>query len=250
MPAPGRGPSYPAVRNLSPAEHEALVRRLFARVPRGYDFLNHLLSLRRDIAWRRAMVRTMALRGAPRVLDVAAGTGDVGVEVCRACPGAAVTAVDFVPEMLLPSRPKSARAGIAGRIRPALGDALHLPFPDASFDAATVAFGVRNMPDRVAALREMGRTLGPGGGLYVLEMVPPENALYRLYLTRLLPGLARRFTPDPAAYHYLADSILAFPRPDDFLSEMAAAGLAGLQKRRFTFGITYLFWGTKAGVRS
>jgi demethylmenaquinone methyltransferase/2-methoxy-6-polyprenyl-1,4-benzoquinol methylase len=246
MPAPDRGPFYPAVRDLSPAEHRALVRRLFARVPRGYDFLNHLLSLRRDIAWRRALVRSLALRGAPRVLDVAAGTGDVGVEVCRTCPGAAVTAVDLVPEMLLPSRAKFRRAGASARVRLVLADALQLPFPNASFDAAALAFGVRNMPDRVGALREMGRTLRPGAGLYVLEMVPPENALYRLYLTRLLPALARRFTPDPAAYHYLADSILSFPRPDDFLAEMAAAGLAGTQKRRLTFGITYLFWGFKA----
>jgi len=94
-------------------------------------------------------------------------------------------------------------------------------------------------------MREIGRTLKPGGGLFVLEMVPPENALYRFYLTRLLPALARRFTPDPAAYRYLADSILSFPNPDDFLAEMAAAGFTGLNKRRLTFGITYLFWGIK-----
>lgn len=250
MPEPDRPPSYPAIRGISPDDHEALVRRLFTRVPRGYDFLNHLLSLRRDIAWRRAMVRTMGLAGTPRVLDVAAGTGDVGVEVCRACPGAVVTAVDFVPEMLLPSRPKFARAGISGRTRLALGDAMRLPFPGGVFDAATVAFGVRNMPDRVSALREMGRTLKPGGGLFVLEMVPPENALYRLYLTRILPSLARRFTADPAAYRYLADSILSFPKPDAFLAEMAEAGFTGCRQRRFTFGITYLFWGTKTGVQS
>jgi len=246
MPEEEPRPAYPAIRDLSAGEHEALVRRLFSRVPRGYDFLNHLLSLRRDIAWRRAMVAAMAPAGTPHVLDVAAGTGDVGVEVCRKCPGAAVTAVDFVPEMLLPSRAKFRRAGIAGRTHLALGDAMRLPFPDGAFDAVTVAFGVRNMPDRASILREMGRTLKTGAGLFVLEMVPPENPLYRVYLTRLLPALARRFTPDPAAYHYLADSILSFPKPDDFLAEMAAAGFTGLQKSRFTFGITYLFWGRKA----
>ena len=241
----GSPPAYPAIRGLTAGEHEALVRRLFSRVPRGYDFLNHLLSLRRDIVWRRTMVRTMDLRAEPRVLDIAAGTGDVAVEICRRCPSASVTAVDFVPEMLLPSRPKFRRAGIAGRVQLTLGDAMRLPFPDGCFDAATAAFGVRNMPDRTAALREMGRILKPGGGLFVLEMVPPENALYRYYLTRILPALARRFTPDPAAYHYLADSILSFPKPDAFLAEMAEAGFTGLRKRRFTFGITYLFWGTK-----
>jgi len=245
VPSENRRPAYPAVRDLAPGEHEELVRRLFARVPRGYDFLNRLLSLRRDVAWRRAMVKAMGLAGTPRVLDAAAGTGDVGVEVCLACPGATVAAVDFVPEMLLPSRAKFRKAGIAERARPLLGDAMRLPFPPGTFDAATVAFGIRNMPDRAAAMREIGRTLKPGAGLFVLEMVPPENALYRFYLTRLLPLLARRFTPDPAAYRYLADSILMFPQPDAFLAEMVAAGFSGPRKRRLTFGITYLFWGHK-----
>jgi len=222
-----------------------MVRGLFSRVPTGYDFLNRLLSLRRDVAWRKALVRGIARGGTRRLLDIAAGTGDVPVLACRRLPALEVTAVDFVPEMMTKARSKLVRAGLDGRVRLVLADASRLPLPDGLFDAASIAFGIRNMPGRVETMREIGRALRPGGSLFVLEMVPPNNPLYRWYLTVLLPVVAARFTQDPPAYRYLADSILAFPEPEAFQKEMGEAGFENLSRKSLTFGITYLFSGSK-----
>ena len=232
---------------MSKKEHVDVVQSVFSRVPSGYDFLNRLMSLRRDLAWRRALVQKIRLCGAAHLLDIATGTGDVAVMACRAIPGLRVTGVDFVPEMVALALPKLVRAGVAGRVRLTLADAARLPFPPESFDAASIAFGIRNMPRRIEIMREIRRALKPGGSLFVLEMAPPPpgNPLYRWYLTRILPGMARRFTSDPPAYRYLADSILSFPKPDAFLAEMRAAGFEDVSKKSMTLGITVLFSGVK-----
>jgi len=235
----------PPVPRLTPEEHAGLVREVFSRVPSGYDFLNRLLSLRRDVAWRRALVRGIGRSGAAHLLDIATGTGDVPVMACRRIPLLRVTGVDLVPEMLLGAGPKLTQADLMPRVRLALADACRLPFPSGSFDAASIAFGIRNMPLRMEAMREIRRVLRSGGAFFVLEMVPPNHSLYRWYLTTLLPAIARRFTKDPPAYRYLADSILAFPKPGDFMNEMGEAGFENLSNQSLTFGITYLFSGVK-----
>ena len=237
--------SYPPIADLSPKEHIEVVRSVFSRVPSGYDFLNRLMSLRRDVAWRWALVRNIRACGASHLLDIATGTGDVAVMACRAIPGLRVTGVDFVPEMVALARPKLARAGVGGRVRLSLADASRLPFPRETFDTASIAFGIRNMPRRIEIMREIRRVLKHGGSLIVLEMAPPNNPLYRWYLTRILPAMARRFTSDPPAYRYLADSILSFPKPDAFLDEMRAAGFEDLSRKSMTFGITVLFSGVR-----
>jgi demethylmenaquinone methyltransferase/2-methoxy-6-polyprenyl-1,4-benzoquinol methylase len=237
--------AYPPVPRLPRDEHVGLVREVFSRVPSGYDFLNRLLSLRRDVAWRKALVRGIERSGAAHLLDIATGTGDVPVLACRRIPVLRVTGVDFVPEMISGAGHKLVRAGLCDRVRLALADASRLPFPNGFFDAASIAFGIRNMPRRVEVMQEILRVLQPGGALFILEMVPPNNALYRWYLTTLLPAVARRFTKDPPAYPYLADSIVCFPEPDAFLKEMGQAGFQTLAKKSLTFGITYLFSGVK-----
>ena len=154
--------------------------------------------------------------------------------------------------MLAVGRQKIAGRGLSDRIRLLQADAMTLPFPDGSFDAVGIAFGIRNMPDRLRALREMRRVLVPGGRMFVLEMNFPRNRFWQgffdLYLNRLLPGVARLFSGNPAAYHYLADSILHFPAPQAFLRLMEEAGFRNVERYSLTFGITCLYIGSKEGI--
>ena len=164
---------YPPVTGIGRDEHVGMVREIFTTVPGRYDFLNRVLSLRRDVAWRRFAVRKMRFFDTFHLLDVATGTADLAIEAARMHPAIRVTGIDFISEMLAPGRKKVALRGLAGRIRLLQADALGLPFPDGSFDAVGIAFGIRNIPDRLAALREMRRVLVPGGRVYVLEMNAP-----------------------------------------------------------------------------
>ena len=246
-----RDKSYPSVTGIGRDEHVGMVREIFATIPRRYDFLNHLLSLRRDVAWRRFAVRKMHFFDTFHLLDVATGTADLAIEAARRRPDIRVTGIDFVREMLTPGRQKIAAQGLADRIRLLPADAMALPFPDGSFDAVGIAFGIRNMPDRIRALREMRRVLVPGGGIFILEMNFPRNrfaqGFFDLYLKHLLPGVARLFSGHPAAYRYLADSILHFPEPRAFLALMEEAGFGKVKRHSLTFGITSLYVGTTAG---
>jgi demethylmenaquinone methyltransferase/2-methoxy-6-polyprenyl-1,4-benzoquinol methylase len=239
--------TYPSVTGIGRDEHVGMVREIFASVPGRYDFLNRLLSLRRDVAWRRFAVRKMRFFNTFRLLDVATGTADLAIEAARRHSAVCVTGVDFVREMLIPGRQKIAGRGLADRIRLLQADAMALPFPDGSFDAVGIAFGIRNMPDRLRALREMRRVLVPGGRIYVLEMNFPLNRFARrffdFYLKHLLPGVARLFSGNPAAYRYLADSILHFPTPQAFLGLMGEAGFRDRERHSLTFGITCLYVG-------
>ena len=241
---------YPPVTGIGRDEHIGMVREIFASIPRRYDFLNHLLSLRRDVAWRRFAVRKMHFFSTFRLLDVATGTADLAIEAARRYPNIEVIGVDFVREMLAAGRHKIAVRGLADRIRLLQADAMTLPFPDGSFDAVGIAFGIRNMPDRLRALREMRRVLVPGGRIFVLEMNFPRNRFaqrfFDLYLKSLLPGVARLFSGNPAAYRYLADSILHFPAPQAFLGLMEEAGFRGRERHSLTFGITCLYVGSKS----
>ncbi|MHB8056248.1 MAG: class I SAM-dependent methyltransferase, partial [Candidatus Aminicenantales bacterium] len=159
--------------------------------------------------------------------------------------------IDFVREMLAPGRKKIATRGLADRIELLQADAMTLPFPDESFDAVGVAFGIRNMPDRLRVLQEMRRVLVPGGGVFVLEMNAPQNRLWRgfflPYLNRILPVIARRFSRNPAAYLYLVDSITHFPAPQAFLALMEKAGFVKVKRHSLTLGITCLYVGTNEG---
>jgi demethylmenaquinone methyltransferase/2-methoxy-6-polyprenyl-1,4-benzoquinol methylase len=254
-PMPQKDPNrktYPPVAGIGRDEHVGMVREIFATITGRYDFLNRLLSLRRDVAWRRFAVRKMRFFETFRLLDVATGTADLAIEAVRRHPGIRVTGVDFVREMLGAGRQKIAARGLTDRIRLLQADAMTLPFPDGSFDAVGIAFGIRNMPDRLRALREMRRVLVPGGRIFVLEMNFPRNSLWQgffdLYLNRLLPGLARLFSGNPAAYRYLAESILHFPAPQAFLEMMEEAGFRNPERHSLTFGITCLYIASKKGM--
>ncbi len=232
---------------LSPAGHAGVVYDIFTTVHDRYDFLNHLLSLRRDIGWRRAAIAAMRFERTLRMLDVATGTADLAIAAARAYPGVRVTGVDFAAPMLAVGRRKVREARLAGRIELLEGDALDLPFADATFDVTAVAFGMRNIPDRKRALQEMARVTVPGGQVMVLEMTfDPAAAfrpLYGAYLAHVLPRLARLFTRNPATYWYLGDSIRHFPLPAAFSDLMREAGLTDISAHRLTFGTACLHVG-------
>jgi demethylmenaquinone methyltransferase / 2-methoxy-6-polyprenyl-1,4-benzoquinol methylase len=225
------------------------VRRIFSSITDRYDFLNHFLSAGRDIAWRRFMVRRLRFFRTRRLLDLATGTGDVALEAARCHPLINVVGLDFAGPMLEAARPKVAVQGLANRVRLLQGDALQAPFPDESFDAVTVAFGIRNMPDRARVLQEIRRVLVSGGSLHILEFTTPQGIIFRsiyfFYLNRVLPRLARWFTKNEEAYQYLAESIMKFPYPDDFVCEIRDGSFLEVRKFSLTGGITYLYEGRK-----
>jgi demethylmenaquinone methyltransferase/2-methoxy-6-polyprenyl-1,4-benzoquinol methylase len=236
---------------LSATGHTGVVRDIFTTVHDRYDFLNHLLSVRRDVGWRRAAIAAMRFGRTHRMLDVATGTADLAIGVARANPTVAVDGVDFAAPMLALGRRKVRAAGLDDRITLQEADAMRLPFPDASFDVSAVAFGMRNMPDKMRALREMARVTVPGGQVMVLEMTFDPAGLFRplygLYLSTILPRLARLFARNPATYWYLGDSIRHFPRPAAFAAMMREAGLAHVTWHRLTFGTACLHVGRPAG---
>jgi len=178
---------YPSVRDATEAERIGMVKDIFRTIIRRYDFLNHVLSLGRDIAWRRFAVRQMhpfLTNGRTnRFLDVACGTGDLAIEAAGRYPHLSVTGLDFVKEMMDEAARKTRGRGLASRIAFVHGDATALPFADNSFDATGIAFGIRNIPDRMGTLKEMLRVVVPGGQVMVLEITPPQGVLVKkLYL--------------------------------------------------------------------
>lgn len=221
---------------------------MFDRIAPRYDRLNRLLSGGVDTAWRREAVRE-ALRDEPaRVLDVATGTADLALMLKRARPEAEVIGVDFAEAMLAVGRDKVRRAGVDLLLLH--GDALALPFDDASFDALTVAYGLRNFADVDAGLREMRRVLRPGGRAVVLEFPPPPANLagrvLRWYGRTVMPTLGGWISGDRTAYAYLPASTEAFLAPDDLSRALSAAGFAAVRHRLQSFGVSAVHVGVAA----
>ncbi|HOP84907.1 MAG TPA: bifunctional demethylmenaquinone methyltransferase/2-methoxy-6-polyprenyl-1,4-benzoquinol methylase UbiE [Syntrophorhabdaceae bacterium] len=240
---------YPSIKKITREEHIEIVQEIFSTITEKYDFLNHFLSLRRDIAWRKFAVKKMKFKKTNRLLDVACGTCDVALYAAERYPGIKVFCIDFVQEMLEAGRKKISDKGLNRRVDLIRGDGCFLPFCDALFDVAVIAFGIRNIPDKKKALSEMTRVVVPKGQVMVLEMAFTRNwfsnLLYRFYLNCMLPALAKIFSRNYKAYHYLADSIMNFPDPEDFKRMMEESGLEDVKINKLTLGITYLFLGTK-----
>lgn len=196
------------------------VHAAFSKIAAHYVAANHLLSLGADVQWRARAVQLLAEWRPRRVLDIATGTGDLALDILRALPGVHVLGTDFCEPMLEIAR----RRGLRDTL---VADAMRLPLASESFDAATVAFGLRNMADYAAALREFHRVLRPGGHLLVLELGIPDGiwaAPFRFYLHRVLPLVAARLTRARETYAYLGRSMEAFPHGEAFLDLLRATG--------------------------
>jgi demethylmenaquinone methyltransferase/2-methoxy-6-polyprenyl-1,4-benzoquinol methylase len=217
---------------LGKEPHE--VASMFDAVARRYDLTNTVLSLGRDRAWRRATRKALEIKPGDRVLDLAAGTAVSTEELVRS--GAWCVATDFSVGML--------KAGRVRRVPMVAGDATRLPFADAAFDAVTISFGLRNIADHQAALREMARVTRPGGRLVVCEFSTPTNRLfgvmYKEYLMRALPRIARAIASNPDAYVYLAESIRTWPDQVTLSRYIKKAGWASVRWRNLTGGIVSL----------
>ena len=224
---------------------------MFDAIAPRYDSLNHLLSAGIDRHWRARMIAALHLTGRETLIDVCTGTADVALEArSRGSAGAArVVGVDFAGAMLVLGQRKIQEAGETASITLVRGDAMQLPTADATCDAATVAFGVRNVQHVETACRELARVLRRGGRLAILEFsvprIPGVAALYQWYFRQVLPRIGRYFSGHTGAYSYLPASVGTFPPPDEFVTVLRNSGFGDVRAVPLTLGIVYLYTAAK-----
>ncbi|MDR0989655.1 MAG: bifunctional demethylmenaquinone methyltransferase/2-methoxy-6-polyprenyl-1,4-benzoquinol methylase UbiE [Prevotellaceae bacterium] len=232
-----------------PGTKSQQVEQMFNTIATDYDRLNHALALGIDRRWRRTAIRSLLPYRPGQILDVATGTGDFALLNYRLLRPGQITGIDLSEGMMEVARAKVEKAGLADRIRLRREDCTHLSFADGSFDAVTVAFGVRNFEHLNRCLEEMFRVLRPGGQLVILELsVParfPMRQLYGLYSAVVIPLLGRLLSRGGSAYTYLPQSIRAFPQGRALQTIIAKAGFGEVSFRRLTAGICTLYQATK-----
>ncbi|RLT34153.1 MAG: methyltransferase domain-containing protein [Chloroflexi bacterium] len=249
----------------SPEEKAAYVNRMFAEIAPRYDLMNRLMTGGQDVAWRRELIGLCDLPPHGALLDVGTGTGDIAKEALRQHPGIIAIGCDFTYEMMAVGKgagdqglgtrdwpARVTRSPIPSLQSPILhfsqGDALHLPFPDQSFDAVTSGFLLRNVTDLDAALAEQVRVTKPGGRVICLETAPPSQVMLgpavRFYMFRVLPLLGKLISPRGSAYQYLPNSTRSFPEPDVLALKMERAGLKNVFYRRKMLGTVAIHVGS------
>jgi demethylmenaquinone methyltransferase/2-methoxy-6-polyprenyl-1,4-benzoquinol methylase len=219
---------------------------MFDRIAPRYDLLNHLLSAGIDTRWRKRAVDFLDLKEPARILDLCTGTADLLIEALGRDPSHRGMGADFSREMLIRAARKLARRGMSSRSGLVCGDGEALPFARGSFDAALLAFGIRNIADPSSALREVRQALRPGGRLVVLEFSMPRGplgVLYRVYFREILPRVGALVSGDGSAYSYLPASVARFPGPEEFAALMEGAGFGSISWRELSGGIAYLYRG-------
>ena len=225
------------------------IAQMFSQIAHSYDRANHILSFNRDRAWRRIVVQHAAPKPRERLLDLCTGTGDVAIEFAKACPEIEIVGLDLSEEMLRVARKKLTQMSLDHRVRLVVGDALELPFAENSFEIVTIAFGLRNLPDRARGLREIYRVLSPGGRAFIVEFSLPQSSLVRLvylpYLRYIVPIVGGIVSGSRVPYEYLRDSIEGFPDRAQILEELYEAGFRPVGYRDLTCGIATLYWGEK-----
>ncbi len=230
---------------------EPSVGRMFDRIAPTYDLLNHLLSLGRDFSWRRKTIRQLDTSRGLKVLDLATGTGDMLITLFHERPNTAeATGLDISENMLATGREKLRKRGLLDRARLLCADASKMPFADGTFDAATMAFGIRNTADAAATLREIHRILKPGGTALILEFslpaCPVVRWFYLRYLRWVVPFVGALVSGDRHAYRYLNTSIEGFRQPEEFCRLMQEASFREVSAIRLTFGVASIYRGVKA----
>ena len=226
------------------------VEQMFDNIAPTYDKLNHIMSLNIDRVWRRRVMRIVRRAKAHKIMDVATGTGDLAIAMAKRVDRTQILGVDLSEEMLAVARRKVEKQGLEERIMLEKGDAENLDMVTSeSIDAATVAFGVRNFENIERGLKEIYRTLKPGGKLVVLEFSMPKNRLvrwvYSQYAHRLLPRIGGMISKDKQAYTYLPDSVEEFPAPERFAEILRGVGFKSVKTRSQSFGIAYIYDATK-----
>lgn len=225
------------------------VREMFDNIAPAYDLMNRMMTLGIDRRWRRKAVGLVRDSGSRDILDVATGTGDLAMQLARDVEGAHITGIDLSDEMLAVGRRKVTEAGLAGRVTLSRADCLDLPMADESFDAVTVAFGVRNFEHLLDGYREMHRVLRPGGMLCVIELSEPSSPLvrpfYKLYTRCVIPAVGRMVSHDRRAYAYLPESIAAVPQGLSMTALMSRAGFANTRWIPLTLGVCSIYIGYK-----
>ena len=239
--SPGDRTTHFGFETIPEAEKAGRIRGVFTSVAGRYDLMNDLMSGGLHRLWKDAAVDWLAPRPGMRVLDVAGGTGDIAFRILRRARGAHVTVLDLTESMLAEGRRRAEAQALGARLSWAAGDAMALPFADASFDAYTISFGIRNVTRPEAALSEAFRVLRRGGRLLVLEFsrvpVPLLEKAYDLYSFNVIPRIGEAVTGDRASYQYLVESIRRFPDQERFLSMIEGAGFEKASYRNLSMGV-------------
>ena len=236
-------------QSVAEEDKAGLVHGVFSRVASKYDVMNDLMSVGIHRLWKTAMMDWLAPRDGQRLLDVAGGTGDIAFRFLDRAPGASVTVCDMTESMLVEGRKRAEAGRLADRLSWVTGDAMALPFADASFDRYTISFGIRNVTRIPDALAEAFRVLRPGGRLMVLEFsqlpVPALQWAYDRYSFNVIPPLGQLVAGDRDSYQYLVESIRRFPDQETFAGMIRDAGFARVQYRNLSMGIAALHSGWK-----
>jgi demethylmenaquinone methyltransferase / 2-methoxy-6-polyprenyl-1,4-benzoquinol methylase len=224
---------------------------MFDDIAPRYDLLNHLLSAGIDRRWRRRAIRSLALTGRERVLDLCTGTGDLAIAARTTSPPAGrVIGVDFARAMLGVGRSKLAKRGLVASVNLVCGDATSVPIASHSVNRVTMAFGIRNVENTAAACAEVHRVLAPGGRFAILEFgvptLPLVRDVYLWYFNHILPRIGRLISGDLGAYSYLPASVGAFAAPEELVKLLRHAGFDDVEASPLSFGIVYLYTGRRA----
>ena len=221
------------------------IATMFDSISPKYDALNHLLSLNIDKVWRKRTAKAVAKTHPQTLLDLATGTADLAILLAKHSPKAHIIGIDISDKMLEIGKEKVAKSGLENQIKLQHGDAASLPFDDNTFDAVTVAFGVRNFENLGKGLSEIHRVLKPGGQVFILEFSMPElfpvKQLYRFYFKHILPHIGGWVSKDQNAYAYLPASVERFPKPKDFIHLLSQHGLRAGTIKYLSFGIAVLY---------
>jgi demethylmenaquinone methyltransferase/2-methoxy-6-polyprenyl-1,4-benzoquinol methylase len=226
------------------------IKDMFNTIAPRYDMLNRILSLRRDVSWRRMLVSELKLSENSKILDIACGTGDVGLEILKQTKNRTlVFSADFSHKMIKIAKKKAREFTLKPSVHFLAGDALRLPFRPETFNAVTMAFGIRNITDKLSALKAFHESLKKGGAIAVLELTTPEKgllySLYLLYFRKILPVIGFFVSGNSMAYQYLPESVINFPKSSVFAETMRNAGFINVSWKSLTLGIATLYMGEK-----